>query len=326
MKKLISIIIPVYNEEKNIPLVYQEILKIWSELESKYDYEIIFVDDGSQDKSSEIIENLAEVDKKVKYIQFSRNFGKEIATSAGIYYSKGDAAIILDADLQHPVELIPKFIEKWENGVDIVVGIRQKNKKEGLIKRVGSYWFYKIMNLIGETKIVPRATDYRLIDKKVIQEFNRFTERNRITRGLIDWLGFKRDYIYFKANQRKFGKASYSFLKLVKLALSSFVSLSLFPLKFAGYLGITITFFSGIFGVFILVEKYILDDPLNLNITGTASLAVLILFLIGIVLSSLGLITLYIANIYSEVLNRPIYVIKKKKNFNLKEDNRKTKN
>ncbi len=312
---LISIIIPARNEEKNIPLICDKIIKVWDILKHKYAYEIIFVNDGSTDASSAVLEKLGTENKNVKYIEFSRNFGKELALSAGIFYARGDAAIIIDADLQHPPELIPDFIEKWEKGAEIVIGIRNKNKGEGLIKKFGSILFYKIMNSIGETEILPQETDYRLLDKKVIVEFNRFTEKNRITRGLIDWLGFKKDYIYFNAHERINGKAQYNNMKLFRLALASFVSQSLFPLKFAGYLGIFITFFSGLFGLFIFIERYILNDPWGMSFSGPAILAVIILFLIGIVLSCLGLIALYIASIHTEMINRPIFVIRKKGNL-----------
>lgn len=312
---MISIVIPVYNEEKNIRLIYNAIIEAWKRLDDKYDCEIIFVNDGSTDKTPEKLENLGAQNKNVGYIEFSRNFGKEIAVTAGISAAKGEATIIIDADLQHPPELIPRFIEKWEKGGEIVIGIRNKNKKEGLIKKFGSILFYKIISSIGETKILPGETDYRLLDKKVVKEFNRFTERNRIARGLIDWLGFKKDYIYFEANERVNGKAQYNNAKLFRLALSTFVSQSLFPLKFAGYLGIFITFFSGLLGLFILIEKYILNDPWNLGFSGTAILGVIILFLVGIILSCLGLIALYIASIHAEVINRPLFVIRKKGNM-----------
>lgn len=312
---LISIVIPVYNEEKNITFIFDSIKKVWSGLKNIYAYEIIFVNDGSNDKTEETLNNLCLQNKNTKYLEFSRNFGKEIAVSAGIFHAKGEAAIIIDADMQHPPQLIPKFIEKWNKGAEIVIGIRNKNKGEGLIKKFGSILFYKIMNSIGETKIVPQETDFRLLDKKVVLEFNRFTERNRITRGLIDWLGFKKDYIYFDANERINGVAQYNNSKLFSLALSAFVSQSLFPLKFAGYLGIIITFFSGFLGLFIFIEKYILNDKWNLNVSSAAILAVIILFLIGVVLSCLGLIALYIASIHNEVINRPIFVIRKKINL-----------
>ncbi len=311
-KYLISIIIPVLNEKQNIPLIHKGILSAWKNLQNKYDYEIIFINDGSEDNCGVIIENLAKNDAKIKYIEFSRNFGKEIAVSAGLHNSKGDAAIIIDADLQHPPELLPQFIEKWENGADVVIGTRKANHGETLAKKLGSFFFYKIMNLAGETKIIPNETDYRLLDKKVAIEFNRFTEKNRISRGLINWLGFKKDYIYFDADKRKNGKPGYDNLKLTHLAVSAIVNHSLFPLKFAGYLGIFITFISGLLGIFVFTEKYILNDPWSLKFSGTAILAIIILFLIGIVLISLGLSALYIANIHTEIINRPLYIVKKK--------------
>ena len=308
MPKAISIIIPIYNEEKNIPLLYDELKKVLQQI--NYEHEIIYVNDGSCDNSPQELQKLRLADSKVKIIEFSRNFGKEIATTAGINNCGGDACILLDADLQHPPQLIYKFLAEWEKGAEIVIGVREKNNGDCLIKKIGAYFFYKIINKISATKIVPNATDFRLLDKMVIAEFNKFTEKNRITRGLIDWLGFKREYILFKAPERINGKAGYSLVKLCKLALDSIVSLSLFPLKFAGYLGILITLGSGLMGLFIFFEKYIFDDPWNLNFSGPAILAIIILFLVGIILICLGLIALYIANIHGEVTNRPIYVIR----------------
>jgi len=316
--RLISIIIPIYNEEKNVPLIVGEIKTVWEKIKDKYDHEIIFINDGSHDGSEKVIEKLAEKDKKIKYIAFSRNFGKEIALTAGIHIADGDAAIMIDADLQHPPKLIPEFIEKWEAGADIVIGVRIKNQGEGFVKKTGSYFFYKIARAICDTKLKERETDYRLIDRCVIDEFNNFTERSRIARGLIDWLGFERDFIFFNANERSNGTARYSPIKLYRLAASTFISHSLLPLKLAGWLGIFITLFSGTFGLFILIEKYILHDPWNMYFSGSATLAVIILFLVGIILICLGLVCLYIANIHGEVTNRPIYVIKKRINFNKK--------
>jgi len=312
MNKLISIIIPVYNEEGNILSLYEDVKAVLREL--PYEHELIFINDGSNDKSQDIILDLSKKDSFVKYVEFSRNFGKEAATSAGLHNAGGLAAIIMDADFQHPPVLIPQLIEKWEKGSDIVIGVRNNNNGN-VFNNLGSHIFYKIMNYIGETKIMPKATDFRLVDRKVIDEFNNFTERQRMTRGILDWIGFKRDYIYFDASERRHGKAQYGFIKKTKLAISSFVSHSLIPLKLAGYLGILITFFSGLFGILIVSDKYIFKGLFDIQISAFAVLAVFMSFLMGITLMCLGLIALYIANIKIEVSNRPLYVVKNKKNI-----------
>jgi len=313
MKK-ISLIIPVYNEEKSVSAIFAKIAAVFVNLKDKYDWEIIFVNDGSSDNSQNEIKKLAESDFRVKFIQFSRNFGKELALTAGLNSTTAEAAIMLDADLQHPPEIIPQFIEKWENGADMVVGVRTATENISKIKRFFSDLFYKIMHKIGEVNIVPHSTDFRLVDRGVIEQFNRFSERSRITRGLLDWLGFEKAYVEFVAPERLHGQSRYSYLKLIKLALSSFVSLSLLPLKLAGYLGILTTFISGLFGVFILINQYFFDkSPFGLYFSGPAQLAVLLIFLVGIILSCMGLMALYIANIQIEVYNRPIYIVKSKK-------------
>lgn len=313
MQKIISIIVPVYNEEKNTSLVHAEILNIFSTL--SYDYEIIYVNDGSTDRSQLVIEGLAKTDKRVKSIEFSRNFGKEAATSAGLSHSVGDAAIMIDADLQHPVLLIPKLIQRWEDGSDVVIGVRTKNNGASLVKRFGSFLYYKIINTISDTPIRSGATDFRLLDRKVVVEFNRFTENQRMTRGLIDWLGFKRDFVEFEAGERADGVASYSFLKLIKLAISSSVAHSLVPLKITGYLGLIIVSISGLSGLIILIQHYVFGDILFWNVSSNAQLVIFMIFLIGIILSCLGIIALYIGNIQSEVSNRPLYVVRSTKNL-----------
>ena len=311
MTKLISIIVPSYNEEGVIPLAYAELKKVLDK--TNYDYEIIFIDDGSTDNSPKILKDLAEKDNRLKFIQFSRNFGKEIATSAGIQNATGDAIIMIDADLQHPPENIPKFLEKWENGAEVVIGVRNKNKSAGAIKKIGSFIFYKMINSISDTYVIPQATDFRLLDRIVANEFNKLTEKNRITRGLIDWLGFKRDIVYFDAKERTIGEEKYNTAKLTKLAISSFVALSLFPLRLAGYLGFAIIISSGPLGLLIFIQKYVLKDPWGLSISGSAILAIIILFLVGIILVCMGLMAWYIGSIHNEVINRPLYIVRKRK-------------
>jgi dolichol-phosphate mannosyltransferase len=310
--KSISIVIPAYNEEKNIAPIYNALKKVFVSVGKSYEFSILFINDGSTDNTIFEIEKLSKSDMTVKYIDFSRNFGKELATTAGINNCVSDACIMLDADMQHPVELIPEFIAKWEEGNDVVVGVRKENKSDKLIKKIGSKIFYKIINQIADVHIIPSATDFRLIDKVVIAEFNRFTETNRMTRALIDWLGFQRTCVYFNANERLYGTASYGFWKLFKLAVNSFMSLSLVPLKLAGSLGIFITTISGVAGFYILLGKYVFRTNFASTFSDAENLAILILFLVGIILISIGLLAMYVANIHSEVINRPMYVVRRK--------------
>jgi len=301
--------VPIHNEAPNIPLLYQELDTHTRSL--PYRFEFIFVDDGSSDESMEILQRVSRRDRRVRLIEFARNFGKEAAVSAGLHTAHGNAAVILDADLQHPPSLINKFIAAWRQGADVVVGVKRYSRYESKVKRATSDLFYRILATVAHTRITPHASDYRLIDRKVIVAFRKLTERNRITRGLIDWLGFKRQYVHFEAPPRKAGTASYGYRKLFALAMNSLTAYSLLPLKLAGYLGAFILVTAAPLGGFLLVETYLLQDPWHWNITGTALLAVLILILVGVVLACMGLVALYIAHIHAEVTNRPLYVIRK---------------
>ncbi len=313
-KKLISIVIPVYNEAENVLPLYGALRDVWSQL-SDYDYELIFVNDGSNDTSGKAVQSLVLADKGVKYIEFSRNFGKEMATTAGIEASTGDAVIMLDADLQHPPQLIPELIVRWERGAEVVVGLRTRNHGEGLTKRGGSWLFYHIMAAISETDMLAGETDFRLIDRTVATAFNNLSEQKRMTRSLINWLGFKKEYVTFEAPARLHGETKYSTNKLTRLALYSFISNSLLPLRMAGYLGMTVTFFSGIVGITVFFERYVFNDALHWHVSGSAQLAIIDVFLIGIVLMALGIVALYIENIHTETSGRPLYVVRKRENF-----------
>lgn len=304
---LISLVIPSYNESLNVDTFYKILTKQLT-ADIKHDYEILYVDDGSRDDTLAKVQALAVKDKRVHVLALSRNFGKEIANSAGISHATGDAILTIDADGQFPAELIPEFIQKWESGAQVVVGVRESNQKEGFIKRYGSMLFYKISNNLTGANIVPRSTDFRLIDKMVQKEFIRMTERNRVTRGLIDWIGFKQDYVYFHANARMAGEATYDYRKLLQLALSSFISLSIKPLYFAFYAGLIILPLSVLLAIFCITEMLI-GDPLSLNITGTAYLVILVLFLLGVVLVSQGITALYLSHIHTETQNRPLFVV-----------------
>lgn len=308
-KGLISIIIPVYNEAENLPVLYEELDKHLKQL--TYDFEILFVDDGSKDNSAQTLCRLADSHQNVRIVQLARNFGKEAAVSAGLAEAKGNAVLIMDADLQMPPRLIGTFIERWEEGNEVVIGVFAERSMSPF-KKFGAKCFYKIMQAIAKASITPNATDFRLLDREVVDVFNQLTEHNRITRGMIDWLGFKRSYVYFKQEPRLHGDPAYTYQKLIALAINSFTSYSLFPLKLAGYLGLAILMLTIPSGIFMYVERYILNDPLKLLFTGTDMLAIMILFLVGVVLACLGLIALYIAHIHDEVANRPLYIARKK--------------
>lgn len=314
MKKMLSIVIPAFNEEGNITKIYEKLIEQFNLLVD-YDFEIIFVNDGSTDRTGEKIDVLSDTDPRVKHVEFSRNFNKEVAISAGIQLAHGNGIVIIDADLQHPVELLGEFIKKWEAGAEVVIGLREKNEGVSAIRKLVSYLFYKIMSQIGEVPLLLGETDYRLIDECVAVEFRKFSEHARIARGLINWLGFKRDFVYFTASKRSTGRPGYSTLKLVSLGVSTVITHSVVPLKLAGYLGAGITFFSVMFGLFIIGEVFIIGDPMNIDPSGTALLAIMIMFLIGIVLICMGFMSIYISNIREEVANRPMFVIRKTRNL-----------
>jgi len=312
MQKSISIVIPVHNEVENIPLVYRAVKAVLNTLPA-YTYEIIFINDGSSDDSQKAINALSAEDLLVRGIEFTRNFGKEAATTAGIREAVGDAVICLDADLQHPPELIVELVHKWERGAEVVVGVRSDNSGEGIVKRWGSKLFYAIMSRIGETEMLSGETDFRLIDRTVADVFSALSERGRMTRSLINWLGFKKEIVYFVAPSRLHGQAQYSVSKLVRLAFNTIASNSLVPLRLAGYLGLLITGLSFILGLIVFVERYIYNDVLNWHVTGAAQLTIINVFLIGIVLMALGILALYIGRINEEISRRPLYVARKRR-------------
>ena len=315
--KTISFVIPVYNEEAVISeFLDQHFLPAIAKL-ADYKTEIILVNDGSSDQSLQILQNYATKDKSIKVVSFSRNFGKEPALSAGLKYASGDAVMTMDADGQQPPELIPDFIKKWEDGAEIVTGVRDHYTKHGFIAKTGSKLFYKLLGAMGNKNTVPGSTDFRLLDRVAVDEYNRLTEHNRITRGLIDWMGFRQDHIDYTYGARLAGKPSYTFKKLFNLAIDSFVSLSTTPLVIFGYIGIFITIASFLLGLFVIIQQYILGDPLGLKWNGAVQMSIFITFLVGLVLISQAITALYISHIHAETQNRPLYIVDKKSSRNL---------
>ena len=310
MKK-IAIVIPVYREANNLALLYERLEGVVSNL-SEYEWEYMFVNDGSPDHSLDVLHQLARQDKKLKVLDLSRNFGKEIALTAGVHEARGvDAIICMDADLQHPPELISRLVQEWEKGAEIVATIRTSIEKQPLLRRIGSHVYYWLMSKMSGLDMVSQTTDFRLYDKKVVAAFNRTTERKRMFRGIMDWLGFRKIYIEFSADARNDGAVGYSYAKLYHLAINSITSFSLWPLRLTGYLGVSITVISASLLAWML-GNYILGN--KAAYTPLAMVVVANTFLIGIVLMAIGLVALYIGTIHTEVVNRPLYLVREKFN------------
>lgn len=314
----LSVVVPLYNEAASFASFHDTLGEVLRA--QHYNYELIYCNDGSQDSTAHMVREVAKKDTHVHLVSFSRNFGKENALSAGIAEASGDAIVMLDGDGQHPPELIPKFVKAWQEGAKLVVGMRANHEGEGLFRRLGSWGFYVLFGKMSGQKLVRGTTDFRLIDKVVQQEFFKLQETNRVTRGLIDWIGYPPTYISFQAPERQHGKPSYGRKSLINLALNGFVSLSPTPLYIFGYIGVGITVGSFLLGVAVIVEQILLRDPFGWRFTGTAMLSILILFLVGIVLLSQGVTALYIAHIHNQSKRRPLYVIDRAASVGLKDE------
>ncbi|MES2995137.1 MAG: glycosyltransferase family 2 protein [Patescibacteria group bacterium] len=312
MDTRITVVVPVFNEAGNVEMLYGRIGEVFANL-TGYDYQVLFVDDGSTDESRSVIKAMADAGAQVSCIELSRNFGKEAALSAGIANADGEAVVLMDADLQHPPALIPALIQEWEKGADVVIGVRKRNPDEGAFRKLSSRTFSYLMRVMSDVPSVSGATDYRLLDRRVVDEFKRFTEHGRMTRGLIDWLGFHRAYVSFDADKRHTGTARYGYRKLIALGFSALVSHSKIPLRVAAYLGIPITIFAGSLGLFIIIEQLLLGDPLAVDVSPIGMIAVMILFLNGLVLICLGLTSFYIEKIHQDTVNRPLFVVKRER-------------
>ncbi|MCX6715657.1 MAG: glycosyltransferase family 2 protein [Candidatus Taylorbacteria bacterium] len=310
MQKIISIIVPVHNEEKNIPLIKAELSDVLAAL--PYSHEIIFVNDGSTDNSEQIIESLTKSDARIKSIEFSRNFGHQAAIEAGIKYSTGDAVIMMDGDFQHPPQIIPKLIEKWIGGYDVVNSKRIDNKDISFFKRITSTIFYKLLNSISDIKLESGSADFRLLDKKVIDELKLLTEKQKFYRGLVMWVGFRSTIVEYEVCKRLHGKSSYTFKKMLTLAREGLTSFSMLPMKFIFLIGILLLT-AGTFSLsLMLFIKYFIDYD---YFSGSAILAMFIVVNNGFVILLMGIISLYQITMFKEIQNRPNFIIKNKSNF-----------
>ncbi len=298
----LSVVIPCYNEEGNIPVIYEKL----SEQLSKYtNYEIIFIDDGSSDNSLSAIKNLSGQNSKVKYISFSRNFGHQPALKAGLDNSTGDCVISMDADMQHPPELIDLLIEKWKEGYDVVYTIRNNEERISLFKKLTSKYFYRILNTLSNTEIQEGAADFRLLDKKVVDVIKALKENYLFVRGLIFWVGFKQTMIEYKPNQRFSGTTKYSVKKMMHFAASGITAFSTKPLKISIILGFIIAFIAFIYALFAMYASIFT----NRAIPGWTSVIVSVLFIGGIQLIMIGILGEYLGKLFMENKRRPNYII-----------------
>lgn len=302
MKKLVSVVISVYNEEKNILPLYLELIKNLEKC-PQVDYELIFVNDGSSDQSIGVLCNLVSKDKKVRVVNFARNFGHEIAMTAGLDHSHGDAVIFMDGDLQHPPHIIPQMIKKWLNGHDVVLTKIIINEDKSAIRTFVTKIFYRLINSISDVKIPENTPDFRLISGEYVKTIKNMRENNRMFRGMLNWLGiFNAAQIDFVAPKRIAGRSHYNLVKSMKLAIDSIIQFSIKPLRISIYFSIICATVSLMFGVTTIYEHYVAHQP-----SGYATIICLISFLASIQFVLIGILGEYIGRIHIESRDRPLY-------------------
>ncbi|RRZ94529.1 glycosyltransferase family 2 protein [Erwinia sp. 198] len=302
----ISLIVPVYNEEEAIPIFYNTVK---SEL-TQYTLEIIFINDGSTDSTSTIAQELAARDDAVRLINFTRNFGKEPALFAGLENATGDAVIPIDVDLQDPISVIPKLIEKWLSGADVVLAKRIDRSSDGHLKRKTAEWFYRLHNKISTPKIEENVGDFRLLSREIVDNIKQLEERNLFMKGILSWVGGKTAIVEYVREERVAGVTKFNGWKLWNLALEGITSFSTFPLRVWTYLGLLVAALSFLYGSWMIIEKIIWGNAVR----GYPSIMVSILFLGGVQLIGIGVLGEYIGRIYTEVKRRPKYIKSKGKN------------
>lgn len=316
-KKLISLIIPCHNEEESLPYLYKELQRVSKEMQN-YDFELLFIDDGSTDSTVDVVKGFAENDNRVFYLKLSKNFGKEAAMYAGFCSAKGDYVAVMDADMQDPPALIPQMVDLIENeNYDSVATRRADRKGEPPIRSFFARLFYKIINKISDADIVDGARDFRLMKREMVEAIIQISERNRFSKGIFGWIGFKTKWIPYENQKRVAGETKWSFWGLLKYSIEGIINFSIAPLSLASLLGLLFTLVAFIAIIFIIARKFIMGDP----VSGWPSLVCIITFIGGIQLFCMGIIGQYLAKTYLEVKRRPVYIISETN----KEDIRKVK-
>ena len=308
-----SLIIPIYNEEETIPEMYRRVRSVMDSLDGSC--ELILINDGSKDQSIVLMREIHQQDKRVCYLSLARNFGHQVAVTAGLNFARGQAVVILDADLQDPPELIPEMIQLWQTGYHVIYAQRTKRLQESWFKKFTAYVFYRLLKSLADVDIPTDTGDFCLMDRQVVDILNSMPEKNRYIRGLRSWVGFRQTYVKFERDPRYAGEVKYTFRKSFSLAINSLVSFSQVPLRISTYLGL----FSAIFAIFmaIMVLYWRIHDP-HSPITGFASIVIAVFFLGSVQLISIGILGEYIGRIYEEIKGRPLYTLSEVTGFEQK--------
>ena len=303
MKK-ISIIIPAYNEEESLPILYERLSKLMDNMK-EYNFEILFVNDGSKDKTIEIIKNMREKDNRICYVDFARNFGKEIAMIAGLDYATGDCVVFMDADLQDPPELVPELVKYWEQGYDDVYAKRRSRKGETWLKKFTSKMYYKVLQHVTKVEIQEDTGDFRLLDRRCVNALKKLRESQRNTKSMFSWIGYKKKEVLYDRDPRVAGSTKWNYVKLMDLAIDGITSLTTSPLRISTFIAIPTFIVLFVYFVYVIAKSFIIHEAIQ----AFQAIILLILFFSGIQILLFGIIGEYLGRIFNETKNRPLYLV-----------------
>jgi len=303
MKK-ISIIIPAYNEEESLPMLYERLNKLMDEVKN-YEFEVLFVNDGSKDKTIQIIKELRQKDERICYVDFSRNFGKEVAMIAGLDYAKGDCVIFMDADLQDPPELIPELIKYWEEGYDDVYARRKSRKGETWLKKFTSKMYYKVLQSLTRVPIQKDTGDFRLLDRRCVNALKKLRESQRCSKSMFSWIGYNKKEVLYDRDPRIAGSTKWNYRRLIDLAIDGITSFTTSPLRISTYLSIPTFLVLFVYFVYVVIKSFVVNMPIQ----AYQAIILLILFFSGIQILLFGIIGEYLGRIFNETKNRPLYFV-----------------
>ena len=304
MKKKISIIVPAYNEEESIPFLYERLTKLIDSIKN-YKFEVLFVNDGSKDKTLELIKEIRKKDDRYCYVNLSRNFGKEVAMMAGLDYAKGDAVIFMDADLQDPPELIPELIKYWEEGYDDVYAKRKTRDGETFLKKFTSKMYYRVLQKLTKIEIQRDTGDFRLLDRRCVNALKKLRESQRCSKSMFSWIGYNKKEVLFDRDARVAGKTKWNYTKLVDLAIDGITSFTTLPLRLSTYIAIPTFATLGVYFIYVIAKSIIIEEPIQ----AFQAIILLILFFSGIQILLFGIVGEYLGRIFNETKNRPLYLV-----------------